>query len=279
MSKKDKERYDRLLADYRALQSFVADMVEQPRFKWQDCLTLVGVVLTLAGYVLENAAFVTGCFAISTVLICISVRGHKEWKTWRYLVCIVVVGMFSYCSFHAYDLVTRKELSALTNRLVPSNESTPPNACGDRYAEGSGLLILMGGVTSYVDQFPHTIVSVDDTPRLTVNKKGDFAQISLDVFGPDGKIIASLDDDGFNVRQGSFFKFQRKDKSSLRIVDEYNEEVLNVRYINPKAIWINAILRYPGSKPVIIQGSAGDGICTAHAGVAEINVETREKKH
>ena len=132
----------------------------------------------------------------------------------------------------------------------------------------------MGRTASYVDQFPHTVVEVDGHPRLTVNRKDKNAQISLDVFGPDGKIIAALDDEGFTVRQGSFFKFVHPDWSSLRIVDEYNEEVLNVRYVNPKAIWINAILRYPGSNPVIA-GSDSKGICTAHAGQAEINVQTK----
>lgn len=163
----------------------------------------------------------------------------------------------------------------LQGRLLPSNEATPPNYCNE-VINGSGILILMGFVTSYVDQFPHTVLMVDDTPRLVVHKESDGTiWLSLDIFGADGKIIASLDEDGFTVRPGSYFKMTRKDKSSLRIVDEYNEEVLNVRYVNPQAIWFNALLRYPGSNPVSLKGSAGGGICTAHAFSAEINLRTR----
>jgi hypothetical protein len=134
----------------------------------------------------------------------------------------------------------------------------------------------MGFVTSYVDQFPHTVLMVDDKPRLVVHKESDGAVwLSLDIFGADGKIIATLDEDGFTVRPGSYFKLTKRDKSSLRIVDEYDDEVLNVRYVNPHAIWFNALLRYPGSNPVSLKGSAGGGICTAHGGTAEVNIKTK----
>jgi Carboxypeptidase regulatory-like domain len=163
----------------------------------------------------------------------------------------------------------------LQGRLFPSNESTPANYCSN-VIKGDGILILMGFVTSYVDQFPHTVLMVDDKPRLVVHKESDGAVwLSLDIFGADGKIIASLDEDGFTVRPGSYFKLTKRDKSSLRIVDEYNDEVLNVRYVNPHAIWFNALLRYPGSNPVSLKGSAGGGICTAHGGTAEINIKTK----
>lgn len=167
-----------------------------------------------------------------------------------------------------------QQSSPLEGRLFPSDESTPANYCSN-VVKGDGIFILMGFVTSYVDQFPHTVLMVDDKPRLVVHKESDGAVwLSLDIFGADGKIIASLDEDGFTVRPGSYFKLAKKDKSSLRIVDEYNDEVLNVRYVNPHAIWFNALLRYPGSSPVSLKGSTGGGICTAHGGTAEINIKT-----
>jgi CarboxypepD_reg-like domain len=170
----------------------------------------------------------------------------------------------------------------LQGKLLPSDEPTPPNSCTNLAADrtlglvGDGTLILMGFATSYVDRFPHTVLMVDDQPRLVVHKESDGAVwLSLDIFGADGKIIASLDEDGFTVRPGSYFKLTKKDKSSLRIVDEYNEEVLNVRYVNPHAIWLNALLRYPGSNRLTLKGSTGGGICTAHGGTAEINIKTK----
>jgi hypothetical protein len=160
----------------------------------------------------------------------------------------------------------------LQGRLIPSNEKTPENSCPTLGT--GGIFILIGFATSYVERFPHTVVMVDDQPRLTVHRETDGkVWVALDIFGADGKIIATLDEDGFTVRQGSYFKM-RQDKHSLRIVDEYNAEVLNVRYVNPSAIWVNALLRYPGSKPVSLKGSNGGGMCSIHSGTADINIRT-----
>lgn len=170
----------------------------------------------------------------------------------------------------------------LQGKLFPSDEPTPANSCntfagdGTLSIGGDGILILMGFASSYVDRFPHTVLMVDEQPCLVVHKESDgVVWLSLDIFGADGKIIASLDEDGFTVRPGSYFKLTKKDKSSLRIVDDYNEEVLNVRYVNPHAIWLNALLRYPGSDRVTLKGSTGGGICTAHSGIAEIAINTK----
>lgn len=173
-----------------------------------------------------------------------------------------------------------RELTLLHGRLLPSDEVTPPNSCSDLGVgtTGDGVLVLMGFATSYVDSFPHTVISVDEQPRLVVNRDADKSVwLALDILGADNKVIAELGRDGFHVREHSYFKFSRNDRSSLEIIDEYGQEVLNVRYVNPRAIWINAVLRYPGSNPVIFHGSGGGGICTEHAGKTEINFSTKPK--
>ena len=276
MSRQDHRNYDAALEKLRA--EAMLRQQKEPKFKWQDSLTLVGVILAAAGFIAEDTAIIIVCFMLSGLLICLSVYSHKEWKAWRYAISLLVVVLFSALSFRSYTKSVELELSLLHGRLFPSEEATPANSCPD--FKGDGVLILMGFVTSYVDQFPHTVLMVDKQPRLVVNRDADKSVwISLDIFGADGKIIASLDRDGFTVRERSYFKFTRKDRSSLTIVDEYKQEVLNVRYVNPKAIWINAVLRYPGSNPTVLRGSDGGGICTAHAGSAEVDIETKPEHH
>lgn len=277
LSKEQKEYVEGLRKQLRDCESALEKKAREPKFKWQDSLSVVGAILALAPFLTEDAPLLL-CFIASALLLCISIRSHKEWRGWRYLLSVLVIGMFSLASYKAYFNAREKNLTKLQNVLIPADEPTPPNPCSTHISPAeNGLFIMTGQTTSYVDRFPHTVISVDEQPRLTVNRKDKNAQISLDVFGPDGKIIANLDDDGFTVRQGSFFKFRRNDESSLRIVDEYNEEVLNVHYVNPHVIWLNAILRYQGSEPVIFRGSAGGGICTAHAGKSEIEVTTKKK--
>jgi len=59
-----------------------------------------------------------------------------------------------------------KELSSLHGILIPARDALPPNPCL-RVPENA-LLIYMGFATSWVTQFPHTIIEVDGTPRLIV---------------------------------------------------------------------------------------------------------------
>jgi hypothetical protein len=97
----------------------------------------------------------------------------------------------------------------------------------------------MGVATSWVTQFPHTIIEVDNTPRLVVDRGADKSiSISLNILGSDNKIIVELNKNQFTVSPHNYFKMVRKDRSSLTVFDDYNKEVLSVRYLNPKAIWI-----------------------------------------
>lgn len=273
MSKEQNRRYQDLYEKYRNLQDLLlAKESEERKFKYQDSLAIVGAIMAIAPFLSEDAPLLL-CFAASVGLLCVSIRSHQEWGKWRYLAAIVVIMVFTSASVNAYNKARERNLGKLKNELIAGNQPTPNNACFSKFGHGPGVMLLMGSITSYVEQFPHTIVAVDGKPRLIVDRNGKTAQINLEIYGPDEKIIAALDNDGFTIRQGSFFKFDHRDDSSLRIVDEYNEEVLNVRYLNPHALWINALLRYEGSGPVSIKGEPSGGLCTAFNGVAEIGIE------
>jgi hypothetical protein len=57
-------------------------------------------------------------------------------------------------------------------------------------------------------------------------------------------------------------------------VDQFGVEVLNARYLNKRAIWINAVLRYPGTAPIIIRGSqSSEANCIFGSGKADIAIE------
>ena len=280
VSRQDHRKHDVEIERQRKIQAEAERQNRGFRFRWVDSLTVVGVLLAIPSLISEDTILVIGCFVVSALLICLSVYSHKEWKSWRYVIAPLIIVLFSGLSVRAYTKGMERELSRLQGRLFPSNEPTPANWCSSRYLDGDGVFILMGFATSYVDQFPHTVISVDKQPRLVVHRDADKTiWISLDIFGGDGRIIAELGKDGFTVREHSYFKFTRKDRSSLAIVDEFKQEVLNVRYVNPRAIWINAVLRYPNSNPVIFRGSEGGGICTAHAGTAEIEFTTKPEQH
>ena len=200
----------------------------------------------------------------------VAVRNFRFAK-WGVTVALLVIWFM--CGWFVHFKQLEKELGSLHGWLTPANDPFPPNSCRD--VPDDALLVYMGFATSYSTKFPHTIIEVDKKPRLIIDRNSDNSvAVSVDIFGADGNIIAALEKNEFTINERNYFKMARKDRSSLSIVDNQKNEVLNVRYLNPRAIWINGVLRYPGSNPVVFTGSGGGGLCTGNAGRAEIAFDT-----
>jgi hypothetical protein len=131
---------------------------------------------------------------------------------------------------------------SLNGQLIPANEKTPPNACPPVPSDGAIVMVgdLKAQNASVFSKFPHTIiVSERRGPVLVVDKtpSGSLALV-LDLRSNDGKIIARIDKNGFVLNRNNYLEVKR-DKSSLIIIDEYGTEVLNIRYINSRAIAVS----------------------------------------
>lgn len=197
----------------------------------------------------------------------------------KYLLCrwgvsgVIIVATIGCLSWVNAEMVGY-ELRSLRGSLIPANDPLPPNSCGE-IPEGA-LVLFLGGVTSYTTRFPHTVIEINDSPRLIIDRDQNAnVSVSVDIFGSDGKIIAELKKNEFIVNENNHFKIERRDRSSLSVYDSFKNEVLSVRYLNKKAIWINAILRYPDSGPVILRGPGGGGICAAESGRADIAINAK----
>jgi hypothetical protein len=134
---------------------------------------------------------------------------------------------------------------SLNGNLIPGNELTPDTGCHDVPA-GAALLMLgkpdqhNGAVVS---SFPHIVLMARNgetkTPVVTLDRDPNGAlTVLLDIRSRDGRIIARMDRDGFVVNRNDYLEM-KKDKSNLKIIDEYGAEVLNVHYFNRSAIGVS----------------------------------------
>lgn len=172
------------------------------------------------------------------------------------VIFVVLVAVLAW----VYNRREEYELSLVYGILIPANDPLIHHSCGQVPQEA--LLIFLGGITSYTTEFPHTVIEVHGIPRLVLDRKPDNSvAISVDILDSDGKIIVELDENRFTVNPHNYFKLVRKDRSSLSVFDDYKNEVLTVRYLNERAIWMNGILRYPGAPPIVLRGAGGGGIC------------------
>lgn len=176
------------------------------------------------------------------------------------------------------DLFVHQEqlAEALNGRLIPASEPTPENVCPP--AQGDSVLLFLGDVgdqnTILVTHFPHTAVAIQDVgPAITLDRASDGSiGVVMDIRSKDRRIIARLSPNGFVVNKNNFLEM-RKDRSSVVVIDEYGNEVLNAHYLNRNAFVLKGILTYPDRNPVPLSlAPRVRHICLANAGSVDLMI-------
>ena len=75
--------------------------------------------------------------------------------------------------------------------------------------------------------------------------------VSFSGFNDVGGAVARLERNTFEAIH-SASHVERPSASNLTVYDDRNTKVLDVQFLNPQAIKITGILRYPGVDPIII---------------------------
>jgi hypothetical protein len=149
------------------------------------------------------------------------------------------------CPIWTHSAQVEYELSLMTGPLLPANDPSPPNdVCAPNDNE---VAVFMGQKAFKTAQFPQTIVRIGDDPVISIDRTPSGAiSLSLDVRGNDRKIIARIHNNVFEINQGNYLSMKRRDRSSLVVNDQYGTEVLNVRFLNPRAFRLAAKLHSSG---------------------------------
>jgi hypothetical protein len=180
----------------------------------------------------------------------------------------------------------------LNGRLLPSAEVTPPNACTESLAShllpvgADPVTIIYGKNAAAVTTFPHTILGVDDKSLLSVDRlaSGSLA-LFLEIQDTFNRVIVRLDKNGFIVNNNYSFYLLRPDKSTVTIDNQFGEQVLNARFLNPRTFVVSGTIEYGNSKISIDSPFRKDNIvegnCSAVFGpirgpdVPDIQIYTR----
>ena len=210
-------------------------------------------------------------------------RDWTVFRVWKFGVPGFIIAIFFMSCFFIWWVDEQKELASLQKELAslqgwlkPADDPIPPNPCGTLSKDD--IAIFLGPITAITNKFPHTVLEVKGQKRIVLDKKSDGSlAVSLDVLDQDGKVIASIEKGRFVVNRNNYLTIERIDRSSLRVVDQFKTEVLNIRYFNPQALWIDALLHYPGSAPIIIRGSnfgpfKGGNNCSRYARISDISI-------
>jgi hypothetical protein len=151
---------------------------------------------------------------------------------------------------------------SLNGTLVPGDEPTPPNICGN-IPDGSVLLFLGGearGNVEVVSIFPSVVMAYapglpqgsiafgasPNTPHFAavslVRLSDNRIAVLLDIRSDDGRIVVRMDRNGYVVNRNNILEIKKnpsKNPNRLTVFDTFGQVVLEVHYLNPRTIAIS----------------------------------------
>ena len=141
-----------------------------------------------------------------------------------------------------------KIADSLNGALSPGNDPAPGLATRCGYATNDTVIIYGKGDRALITEaMPVTLVRSQSRGILLTMSRLPNGNIALtgDVRGKDGKILVRLDSRGYVINHSGFLEVN-KDQHSLLVTDDYGDEVLNLRYINPQVIRVSMPLMNTG---------------------------------
>jgi hypothetical protein len=168
-----------------------------------------------------------------------------KYHLWQIGGTVIIAILLLISIVFAHNKWEQKELDKLNGRLLPANEPTPQILCLQNPPPTAAVEIFFGNSVAVVSQFPHTVISSNGVPRLGIDRGPDGSiGINAHVISIDGRIITEIKDSQFMVNPNNYLRLERKDKSSLSLLDQFGRMVLDVRYINPSAFLVSSFVLY-----------------------------------
>jgi hypothetical protein len=224
---------------------------------------------------MQIAALVLGAMSVIGFVVTGAVYGHNRVEAiwFLFLPSAVILVVATCLQWHLLVLAPEDQSApptetVISGLLVPANEPTPANPCGT--IPNNAMLVLLGNSASWSARFPQTIIKIGKDRMLTMDEIAGQIAISGKFYSRDGRIVATIENNEFSINPNNYFRKKRPDKHSLVVWDQEGAEVLNVRFINPKAIKFLGLIRHPMGN-VEVSGTRGlfaNTICSGEAGDA-----------
>ena len=220
------------------------------RFRPQDAIALVAVPLVVVAIAVGGTFFPTVCLSLAGAAVVFSIAGHEE-LAWQRKVALGVLAMAVDAALlaYVYKVNLAIELRQRSAPLVAA--SLPPPVSSNCPIPAGAVALYLGNITSVVTAFPHAIFKVRGDDVLVVNRNSSGLLVTFSVFDDHGNLVARLENNKF-VAAHPDARLERPDGSSLLVFDGQGAQVLDVQFLNPQAVRITGILRYPRVDPIVI---------------------------
>jgi len=220
------------------------------RFRQSDAIALASLPLAVLAFSVRGAVFPTVCLCMAGAIVVYAIAGHDEvaWKH-RIAVCSLVFIVAVAMVVHLY----RVNLAwALQQQSAPLIAATLPSPVSSNCPIPKGAVALyLGNTVSVVTEFPHVVLRVHGEDVFILDRDASGLVISFTAFDDGGNVVSRLNRNAFTaINRASYV--ERLSTSNLIVFDNRDTKVLDVQFLNPQAVKITGILRYPGADPIVI---------------------------
>lgn len=217
-------------------------------------LVALAGILGTTGHTIWSLAFLFIAVILGLILVAKAIAAKRSklavWGTCLIICIALLVG----ASFWVYNLWNSEDRFA--GPLTPANDPFPPPP-NERFAptnfQTDCIFIFTGG-GMYVTgtNQPFTLIRAEGKDLLTLTWTKDGAAISGEFFGKNGNVVAVIETNNFVVNKLNFLTKETPDRHTLIVRDQQNVEVLNLRYLNPRAFSFTGTIRLPNLEDIII---------------------------
>jgi hypothetical protein len=172
-------------------------------------------------------------------------------KKWGLFAGIAVIG--AVFLLEVGDWNYQWELQQAFGTLIPANDPTPPELCRENgvpastLSNGSRMSIFAGTNVYSESRLDHlALVQINGVTVLSLSKTRGAVAVSGDIYSGTGDLV-HFDQNHFETRSDIGFKPERPDRHTLRVFDNWHQEVLYIRFLNSSAIKLRGVFWVPGA--------------------------------
>jgi hypothetical protein len=228
------------------------------QIKLADAIALLAVPLVVVAFIAGGAVWPTICLCLAGAIVVYVVAEHHE-LPWQRRIAISSV-VFAVDLAMVLYLYRVNRVQALREQVAPLVAAALPNPNSSNCPVPRGAVALyLGNMVSAVTEFPHVVFRSGGEDLLVLDRNSDGLVVTFTAFDGQGKPLARLERNNFTAINPACH-VERPSANNLVVSEDSATKLLDVQFLNPQAIKLTGVLRYPGQEPIFItEKYAGKG--------------------
>lgn len=159
--------------------------------------------------------------------------------------------------------------------LTPGNEASAALPAG---TPNNTVQLMLGDDLRVLSASLTPVLQRNGKPFLTIGVRDGVMWITATINDKSDQYICRIIDNEFQINEQRSFNPRQPDSHSLLVRDADGNEVLNIRFLNPRAIWITGRFKIPGDPNSLIIDRTNGIVFPGGGGIAHLTLDMTQTK-